>query len=136
MKICNGMNLIEFVKNQCKAVISRFSFPLHSKPVLNHSRDVTSSLVVCVPVFNLLFRPNLLNQCALMSVRLWNFKWWVLKCKIFAKESICWKEIVLKQSCDELWFVKKCRNCTFYVKYQRKFFKKKNFKKIHLRISI
>ena len=37
----------------------------------------------------------------LMSVPLWNFKeGGVLKCKIFAQESTCSKEIVLKQSCD------------------------------------
>ena len=53
----------------------------------------------------------------------------VLKCKIFAQEYTCWKEIVLKQSCNELWFVKKCRNSTFKVNFlcqnQWNFFKKK-----------
>ena len=44
-------------------------------------------------------------------------KWWVLKCNIFTQELTCSKEIVLKQSCDELWFVKKCQNCTFKVNF-------------------
>ena len=35
------------------------------------------------------------------------YRWWVLKCKIFAQELTCSKEIVLKQSCNELWFIKK-----------------------------
>ena len=50
--------------------------------------------------------------------------------------NICSNEIVLKQSCDELWFVKKCRNHTFNVNFlcqkSTEFFQKKN----HLRISI
>ena len=37
--------------------------------------------------------------------------------KIFAQELTCSKEIVLKQSCDELGFVKKCQNCTFKVNF-------------------
>ena len=35
----------------------------------------------------------------------------------FAKESSCSKEIVLNQSCKELWFVKKCQNRTFKVNF-------------------
>ena len=50
----------------------------------------------------------------------------VLKCKIFAQEYTCWKEIVLKQSCNELWFVKKCRNCTFKVNFLPHNLKKKS----------
>ena len=50
--------------------------------------------------------------------------------------NICSNEIVLKQSCDELWFVKKCRNHTFNVNFLcqkwTEFFQKKK----HLRISI
>ena len=42
------------------------------------------------------------------------------------------KKIVLKQSCDELWFLKKCQNCTFKVN----FLCQKSTKKIHFRISI
>ena len=56
-------------------------------------------------------------------------RWWVLKGKIFAQESTWSKEIVLKQSCDELWFVKKCQNCTFKVNFlcqkSTEFFQKK-----------
>jgi hypothetical protein len=54
-----------------------------------------------------------------MSIRLWNFKdgQWVLKCKIFAQESTCLKKILLKQSYDELWFVKMCQNYTFKVNF-------------------
>ena len=44
-------------------------------------------------------------------------KWWVLKSKTFSKESTYSKEIVSKQSCNELWFVKKCWNCTFKVNF-------------------
>ena len=33
----------------------------------------------------------------------------------FAQESTCSKDFFFKQSCDELWFVKKCQNCTFKV---------------------
>ena len=44
-------------------------------------------------------------------------RWWVLKSMLFAQESTCSKEIVLKQSCNELWFVKKCRNRTFNVNF-------------------
>ena len=62
-------------------------------------------------------------------------RWWVLKCKLFAQESTCSKEILLKQSYDELWFVKKCQNCTFKVNFlcqkSTEFFQIK----IHLRIS-
>ena len=47
------------------------------------------------------------------------------------------KGFFLKQSCNELWFVKKCQNCTFKVNFlcqnQQNFFQKK---KNHLRISI
>ena len=61
-------------------------------------------------------------------------RWWVLKCKIFAQESTCSKK--LKQSYDELRFVKKCQNHTFKVNFlcqkSTEFFQKKN----HLRISI
>jgi hypothetical protein len=39
------------------------------------------------------------------------------KMQVFAQESTCSKEIFLKQSCDELWFVKKCRNRTFKVNF-------------------
>ena len=45
------------------------------------------------------------------------WRWWVLKCKRFAQELTCSKEIVLQQSCNELWFVKKCWNCTFKVNF-------------------
>jgi len=54
----------------------------------------------------------------------------------FAQESTCSKEIFFKQSCDELLFVKKCRNrnfkVNFYVKNRRNFFKKKSFMNINL----
>ena len=54
----------------------------------------------------------------LMSVRLWNFKdGGVLKWKSFAQVSTCSKDIFLKQSYYELWFVKKCRNRTFKVNF-------------------
>ena len=36
-------------------------------------------------------------------------RWWVLKCKIFVQELTCSKDIVLKQSCNELWFVKSAK---------------------------
>ena len=70
--------------------------------------------------------------CTIMSVRLW-----VLKCKIFAQESTCSKEIVSKEPCDELWFVKKCRNCTLHVNFFTSkidgiFSKKKLFQNINL----
>ena len=71
----------------------------------------------------------------LMSVLLQNFK--VLECKIFAQESTCLKGIVLKQSCDELWFVKKCYNPTFKVNFLcqklRDFFQKKIITEYQLR---
>ena len=51
-------------------------------------------------------------------------RWWVLKYNIFAQESTCTKEIVLKQSCNDLWCVKKCQNCTFKVKNKLNFSKK------------
>ena len=99
------MNLIEFVKNQCKKVISKFSFPLHSKPVLNHSRDVTSSLVVtfvilclicyfglisgssvhqCKPRnldFELIFNIKWLNHLNMQfsSAEMWNLNWTELR---------------------------------------------------------
>ena len=38
------------------------------------------------------------------------------------------KKIVLKQSCDELWFLKKCQNCTFKVVRS----KKKSLEKISI----
>jgi hypothetical protein len=79
------------------------------------------------------------------------WRWWVLKCKIFAQESIHSKEIFSKQFCNELWFVKKCRNCTFKVnflltfsteffqkkvieeyQFRRPFFEKKNFSNFNL----
>ena len=43
------------------------------------------------------------------------------------------KEFFSKQSCDELWVVKKCRlsKSIFYV-YSQNFFKKKSFKNINL----
>ena len=44
-------------------------------------------------------------------------RWWVLKCKIFSQESTRSKENVLKKSCNELWFVKKCLNRTFKVNF-------------------
>ena len=51
------------------------------------------------------------------------------KMQDFAQESTCSKEIFFKQSCDELLFVKKCRNrnfkVNFYVKNRKNFFKKK-----------
>ena len=77
----------------------------------------------------------LLVQSSVSSVmEFW--RWWILKCKIFAQESTCSKEIVSKQSCSELWFVKKCRNYTFKATflYQNltEFFKKKSFKNINL----
>ena len=60
-------------------------------------------------------------------------RWWVLKCKIFAQESICSKESFLKQ----LWFIKICQNLTFKVNFlcqkSTEFFQ---IKKKHLRISI
>ena len=63
-------------------------------------------------------------------------RWWVLKSKSFTQESTCSKEIVLKQSCDELWFVKKCRNCTFKVNFlcqkSTDVVQKKSFKNIIL----
>ena len=64
-------------------------------------------------------------------------RWWVLKCKSFAQESLCSKEIVSKQPCDELWFVKKGQNRTFNVNFlcqkSSEFFQKqKSFKNINL----
>ena len=62
-------------------------------------------------------------------------RWWVLKCKIFAQESTCPKDIVLKQSSNELWFIKKCWNYTFKVNFlsqKSTKFKKKLFKNINL----
>ena len=38
---------------------------------------------------------------------------WVLKSKIFSQESTYLMEIFFKKSIDELWFIKKCQNCTF-----------------------
>ena len=58
-------------------------------------------------------------------------RWWVLKCKIFAQESTSSKDFFLKQSCNEIWFVKKCQNCTFKVNFLcqkwTEFFQKKRF---------
>ena len=72
-----------------------------------------------------------------MSVRFWNFKdGGVLKCKIFVKESTCSKEIVLKQSCHELWFIKKSGNRTFKVNFLSQKLTNKFQKDIHLKLSI
>ena len=58
------------------------------------------------------------------------------KMQDFAQESTCSKEIILKQSYNDLWFFKKCQNCTFKVYFPSQkstgFFQKKK----HLRISI
>ena len=47
------------------------------------------------------------------------------KMQDFAQESTCSKEIILKQSYNELGFVNKCQNCTFSQKsiefFQKKF---------------
>ena len=90
-------------------------------------------------VRHLLFQSNLVNcrmnericvvnirgvysfwNCTLMSVRLWNFKGFCPRINML-------KGFFLKQSYDELWFLKSI----FYVKNQRNLFKKN-----HLRISI
>ena len=74
--------------------------------------------------------------CALISVRLWNFKeWWVLKSKIFGQESTYSKDFCFK-SVDELQFTKKCRNFTFKVSFLCQKLTKCFQKKIHLRITI
>ena len=57
--------------------------------------------------------------------------------KIFAQDLTCSKEIVLKQSWEEEWFVKKVPKSFFQGQFSTSksdeiFFKKKN----HLRISI
>ena len=67
----------------------------------------------------------------LMSVRLWNSKdGGVLKYKIFAQESTCSKEIFLKQSYDELWFIIQSQ---FSMSKINQFFSKKIwFKNINL----
>ena len=63
-------------------------------------------------------------------------RWWVLKCNSFFQESTCSKEIFLKQSCNKLWFVKKCRNCSFKVNFLcqklTEFLQKNLFKNINL----
>ena len=81
--------------------------------ILKKNRQIAGLFIIFV----------LVSPYLLMSVRLWNFKdGGVLKCK--------------KQSWDELWFVKKCLNCTFKVNFlsqkSTEFFLKKNY----LRISI
>ena len=45
-------------------------------------------------------------------------RWWVLKSKIFGEESTYSREIFFKKFVDELWFIKKCQNCTFKVNFQ------------------
>ena len=51
-------------------------------------------------------------------------RWWVLKTKIFVQESR-----FFFKSIDELWFIKKCQNCTFKVNFRcqksTEFFQKK-----------
>ena len=89
-------------------------------------------------IVSLLFEPTE-SQCILynsVSSVVKFIRWWVLKWKILAQELICSKEIVLKQSCNELWFIKNAEivlsKSIFYVKNRQKFFKKT----IHLRITI
>ena len=59
-------------------------------------------------------------------------RWWVLKCKFFAQESTCSKEIVLKQPWDELWFVKKVPKSYFQSQFSMS--KSTEFKKKKSRI--
>ena len=44
-------------------------------------------------------------------------RWWVLKSKILGQESTYSKDFFFR-SVDELWFIKKCENCTFKVNFQ------------------
>ena len=65
-----------------------------------------------VPFFSFMYRYR--NNVSSV-VEFW--RWWVLKCKIFAQESKCSKDFFKKKSYNELWFVKKCQNCTFKVNF-------------------
>ena len=56
-----------------------------------------------------------------MSVRFWNSGVMVLNCNIFAQESTCSKEIVLKNNplMNYGSYLKKCQNRTFKVNFLR-----------------
>ena len=89
----------------------------------------------CLKRRNMYFRKINIHNSVSLVVEF--YRRWVLKCKLFAQESTSSKEIVFRQSCDELGFVKKCRNCTFNVnclcqKLTEFFQKKKSFKNINL----
>ena len=63
-------------------------------------------------------------------------KWWVLKSKIFGQESTYSREFFFKKSVDELWFFKKCQNCTFKVNFQCQKSTEFSQKKLRLRPNI
>ena len=74
----------------------------------------TNFFIIKIKVF---FSSQLFGETSLVSVRLWNFK-----------ENQHAQMNFFRQSCDKLWFIKKCQNRTFKVNFL--------CQKFNLRISI
>ena len=55
-----------------------------------------------------------------MSVQLWNFKDGGSQDARFLSENQHAKSSSFKQSCNELWFIKKCQNHTFKINFRYK----------------